>query len=140
MIQVELQGFDDVVKMFEKLGTLGENYMQLACEETALAGVTEMRLSTPRVTGRLVTSEHVETPKTTSYSYNVQKHGSFNGRFEERQSGISAAFGTNVEYGDQVNTWSKNGGFFEKGFNKANDVFLDRLTKNYQKAINEALR
>jgi len=133
MIKVELEGFDEVQKMFERLGSTGERYFQQALTETAIEGTSGMKENCPVLTGRLRSSIHHESPKTKGYTYN-SKAGSFNGKLGINLTGLSAAFGTNVDYAEYVNNRVA---FFEKGERRALDVLEQRLTINYDKAIKE---
>ena len=160
MIKMELEGFDEVQKMFEKLGTTGDKYFQDALTQTADIGASAMKLSCPVKTSRLRSSIHHETPNT---------KGSSDYKFRLVLTGLSAAFGTNVTYAEDVNYGTKphiiepvnakalrfvinnnivfakrvrhpgtrGAGFFEKGEKAALDALENRLAVNYDKAIKE---
>jgi HK97 gp10 family phage protein len=170
MIKIELQGLDEAVKMFERLGQAGEKYLQKALTEVAIEGVSTMKVNTPVITGRLRSSMHHESPRTVSYTYKDNKGGGHNGKFAVNLTGLSVAFGTNVEYADAVNYgtlphvieaknkkalfWkgarhpvkrvfhpgTKGQGFFEKAERHAKEILPNRLRINYEKAIKEVLK
>ena len=141
MIKVELEGFEEAEKMFEKLGTTGEKYFQQAIKETAMEGASEMKslLTNSVVTGRLRSSVHYETSKVKSNSfYKDSKGRGFYGAFDLRLGKLTAAFGTNVEYAESVNEYSKKTPrFYEASVKFAENKLQERLRVNYEKAIKE---
>ena len=139
MIKMELEGFDEVQKMFEKLGTTGDKYFQQALKETAVEGASQMKslLTDSVVTGRLRSSVHHETQTTKSYTYNDRKGRGYNGAFALNIGKLTSAFGTNVEYAEMVNIRSRTPGYFEKSILFAENKLEERLRVNYDKAIKE---
>jgi hypothetical protein len=107
MIEVAIEGLDDAIKMFQKLGSIGEKYAMKALTETAIEATTEMRLSCPVVTNRLRSSIHYETPATKSFTYRDRKGKTHNGKFNENIGGIVVMVGSNVEYAEDVNYGTK---------------------------------
>jgi hypothetical protein len=103
MISIELEGWREVEQMFDKLGEVGAKYFQKALTETAIEGTTAMRTSCPVKTNRLRASIHFEVPNERVKTYSDRQGRSYNGKFDINLSGVSAAFGTNVEYAEAVN-------------------------------------
>lgn len=140
MIAIELEGWREVEQMFKKLGEVGKKAFQQALTETVIEGVSKMREECPVQTNRLRSSIHFETPQKRVHNYKNRKGQSFSGKFNENLSGVSAAFGTNVDYADAANSRSSKPFFFEKAVSFAENKIEERLRVNYDKAVNELLR
>jgi hypothetical protein len=103
MIQVKLEGLEEVEKMFRSLGETGEKHFQKALTEMAIEGTSAMRLACPVKTNRLRSSTHWETPNVNQYSYTDKTGKGYNGKFDVKLGKLNAAFGTNVDYAEAVN-------------------------------------
>jgi len=143
MIKLDLQGFDEAVEMFAKLGEVGKAALMDAMTETGIEAASQMQvLLTPSVfTGRLRSSVHYESPKTKLYTYRDKRGRGFNGGFNRKPTGLMVAWCTNVEYADKVNQFSrKSPKFFENSYNHAESILPTRLRVNYEKAINRIVK
>jgi hypothetical protein len=102
MITLEVKGIKEMNDMFTKLGELSEQYLQDAITSTAMEASGEMSQLCPVKTGRLRSSIHYETPSKKEFVKNI-KQGSFNLKFKVKLDKLQAAWGTNVEYANDVN-------------------------------------
>lgn len=142
MIELEIEGLTEAAEAFAKLGTIGEKHLNKAMQEMAAEGVSAMKLAaTPSVqTNRLRSSLHYETSDTRSYVYSDNQGQSFRGAFTERARRLEVVYGTNVEYADDVNEFSKKSkGFLDVGAKQIDQIKDRRMTVNFQNAIDEAL-
>ena len=142
MLVVEIEGLKEAAEAFKKLGSIGAKHLNVALTEMAAEGVSAMRqAATPSVqTGRLRSSLHYETSETRSYVYSDQRGTSFRGNFAEKARNLEVVYGTNVEYADNVNEFSKKSkGFLQEGKKHIDKIKDRRMTVNYQTAIDEAL-
>ena len=140
MIEVEIEGLKEAAEAFTKLGTIGEKHLSIAMQEMAAEGVSAMRLACPVQTNRLRSSLHYETPDSRSYVYSDQQGQSFRGAFTEKARRLEVIYGTNVEYADSVNEYSRTGkGYLEEGAKQIEQIKDRRMTVNFQNAIDEAL-
>lgn len=140
MITMELHGFDEAVRMFQKLGEVGEQALYKAMVETAIEGTTAMKQNSPVVTNRLRSSMHFETPSNVEYFYSDKLGRGFSGGFSFKPTGLAVAFGTNVVYAKAANEKSSKTGFFEIAQKRAMIVLPQRLKINYQKAIDKLVK
>ena len=137
-IQIDTKDFDGFVQRLEKYGRRGDEAVMKAVKELALEGSGVMAKSAPRVTGRLASSIHYETEKTTGHTYRDNQGRGFDGSFSQRPTGLSAAMGSNVSYAHDVNQRSTNPRFFEKGFKHAENLVEQRLRFYLNKLMNES--
>jgi hypothetical protein len=143
MITVQVDGLEDAIKAFQKLGSVGEKYAMLALNETALESVSVMKKKAPVVTNRLRSSLHFETATTRSFVFKDRLGRTYSGSFNEKANRLEVIMGTNVEYADSVNENARsesNRGFFEAGVKHANDILGKRMLVNYNKAIDEIMK
>lgn len=138
MISIKIEGIERVQAMFKRLGKAGEKALSDAVKLTAVESNSYMQTQTPRVTGRLISSMHVETAKTTQFTYTDQLGKSFDGKFPLRLANLEAAFGTNVNYADAANAKSSQPRFKEKATNYAADRIEANTIKYYNKVIDNA--
>lgn len=137
MVEFDLKGAKEFEKKLKSLGKKGEKALLKAITETAIEGSSTMAENCPRVTGRLASSVHFETPTTKSYVYTDNTGIGYVGSFSNRPIGMSVIFGTNVEYAEAANENSSKPKFFEKGIARARQILPMRMKKNLDKIMNE---
>lgn len=136
MVSLELIGVKEFEKKLRSLGKKGNDGLIRAITETAIEGSSTMAENCPRVTGRLASSVHFETPTTRHFVYKDTTGRGYIGTFLNSPKGLSVMFGTNVEYAAAVNEKSSKPKFFEKGVARAKQVLPMRLKKNFEKIMN----
>ena len=137
MVSYELKGANELQKKLRSLGKKGEKALMQALKETSIEGSSTMAENCPRVTGRLASSVHFETPTTEHFVYKDANGRGYIGTFLNSPKGLSVMFGTNVEYAEAANENSSKPKFFEKGIARARQVLPMRMKKNLDKIMNE---
>ena len=133
MVSFELVGAGKFEKELRSLGKKGEAALLKAITETAIEGSSTMAENCPRVTGRLASSVHFETPTTRHFVYKDTTGRGYIGTFLNSPKGLSVMFGTNVEYAEAVNEKSSKPKFFEKGVARARQMLPVRMKRNLDK-------
>ena len=137
MVSLELLGANKFEKKLRALGKKGEKALMMAITETSIEGSSTMAENCPRVTGRLASSVHFETPTTRHFVYKDTTGRGYIGTFLNSPKGLSVMFGTNVEYAAGANEHSSKPKFFEKGVARAKQVLPVRMKKNLDKLMTE---
>ena len=137
MVSFELIDASNFQKKLRSLGKKGEKALLKAITETSIEGSSTMAGNCPRVTGRLASSVHFETPTTKHYVYKDTNGRGYIGTFLNSPKGLSVMFGTNVEYAKAANENSSKPKFFEKGIARARQVLPMRMKKNLDKLMTE---
>lgn len=137
MVSFELKGAKELEKKLKSFGKKGEKALMQALKETSIEGSSTMAENCPRVTGRLASSVHFETPTTKHYVYKDESGRGYIGTFRQTPKGLEVKFGTNVEYAEAANENSSKPKFFEKGISRARQVLPMRMKKNLDKIMKE---